>query len=63
MFSLFPTVVEIQALMRFHDCSGGAKEKLLNIDSFVKSLRMPLEDRRHKIVKEAFCKINSEPGA
>ena len=49
--------------MRFHDCSGGAKEKLLNIDSFVKSLRVPLEDRRLKIVKEAFAKINSEQGA
>jgi len=46
--------------MRFHDQSGGAKEKLLSIESFVTGLRMPLEDRRLKIVGEAFCKINAE---
>ena len=49
--------------MKYHDCSGGAREKLLSIDSFVRGLRMPLEDRRLKIVNEAFAKINAEEGA
>ena len=49
--------------MKFNDCSGGAREKLLSIDSFIKSLRLPLEDRRLKIVKDAFSKINPEPEA
>jgi hypothetical protein len=36
---------------------------MIEYKKFVDGLRLPLEGRRLGIVKEAFCKINSEEGA
>jgi len=36
---------------------------MIDYEKFVCGLRLPLEGRRLGIVKEAFCKINSEAGA
>ena len=60
---MFPTVVEIQALMNFYNCSNDHRCKMIDYDRFVCGLRLPLEGRRLGIVKEAFGKINSEEGA
>jgi hypothetical protein len=62
-FNLFPTVVEIQALMKFYNCSNSHKVKMIDYQGFVNGLRLPLEGRRLGIVKEAFSKVNPEAGA
>lgn len=51
--------------MKFHNKSSRdePKNRLIDYEAFVKMLRLPLKDRRLDIVKEAFCKINQEPGA
>lgn len=61
-YNIFPTVVEIQALMKFYN-KGDEKNPLIDYMAFVNGLRLPLKDRRLGIVKEAFCKINPEAGA
>ena len=57
--------MEIQALMKYHNKSSRdePEQRLIDYEAFVKSLRLPLKDRRLKIVEEAFCKINGEPEA
>mgnify|MGYP000099395261 CR=1 FL=1 len=58
-------MVEIQALMKYHNRSSRdePQNRLVDYEAFVKMLRQPLTGRRLDIVKEAFTKINSEPGA
>lgn len=62
-FNIFPTVVEIQALMRTYNKGGDHRVKLIDYTTFVASLRLPLEGRRAEIVCDAFRTINSEEGA
>ena len=52
-------------MMKYHNKSSRdePKNRLVDYESFVKMLRLPLKGRRHDIVMEAFCKINSEPEA
>jgi hypothetical protein len=51
--------------MKYHNRSSRdePQNRLVDYESFVKMLRLPLTGRRLDIVKEAFCKINSEPAA
>jgi hypothetical protein len=51
--------------MKYHNRSSRdePQNRLVDYESFVKMLRLPLTGRRLDIVKEAFSKINSEPGA
>jgi len=46
-----------------HYNKGTERQPLICYKSFVNGLRMPLEGTRLAVVKEAFCKINGEPGA
>ena len=51
--------------MKYHNRSSRdePQNRLVDYEAFVKMLRQPLTGRRLDIVKEAFTKINSEPGA
>jgi len=49
--SLFPKIVEVQALMKFYDVDGDGN---ITYDEFVRGLREPLNERRLKIVEKAF---------
>lgn len=62
-FNLFPTVVEVQALMNFYNCSGTHKFKMIDYNKFVQGLRLPLEGRRLAIAQEAWKTIQPEAGA
>ena len=51
--------------MKYHNRSSRDEpvNRLIDYEAFVKMLRLPLKDRRLDIVKDAFSKINAEPGA
>lgn len=51
LFSIFPTVVELQALMKFYDKGSHEKNRLIDYEAFVAGLRLPLEGRRLAICK------------
>jgi hypothetical protein len=59
-FNLFPTVVEIQALMNFYNVSHDHRVKLIDYEKFVSGLRLPLEERRLGIVRAAWASIASD---
>ena len=60
---MFPTVIEIQAYMRHFNRGGSEKCPMIDYCAFINALRVPLDGPRLDCVKEAFAKINSEPGA
>ena len=51
--------------MKYHNKSSRdePQNRLVDYESFVRMMRLPLKDRRHDIVKEAFVKITGEPEA
>lgn len=54
LYSLFPKVVEIQALMKYYDVN---KDGTISLGEFIHGLREPLNDRRLNIVKKAFAAL------
>ena len=58
-------MVEIQALMKYHNRSGRDEPVNRRIDyaACVKMMRLPLKERRLEIVREAFDTISGEPTA
>lgn len=53
-FSLFPKVVEVQALMKFYDKNG---DGFLSLEEFIEGLREPLNERRKKVTRKAFNSV------
>lgn len=51
--------------MKYHNKASRdePQHRLIDYVAFVNMLRLPLKDRRLEIVKDAFAKINQEPGA
>lgn len=45
-YNLFPSVVELQSLMRVYQKGGSEKNRLIDYVAFVNALRVPLEGRR-----------------
>ena len=51
VYSLFPKIVEIQALMKYYDIDGDGN---ITYEEFIRGLREPLTERRLKMVQKAF---------
>lgn len=53
--SLFPKIVEIQALMKYYDVNHDGS---LSYEEFIKVLRDPLKERRGGIVEKAWASLD-----
>ena len=51
VYGLFPTKVELQALMKFYDADGDGN---ISYEEFLRGLREKLTERRHALVEKAF---------
>jgi Ca2+-binding EF-hand superfamily protein len=52
--SIFPKIVEVQALMKYYDKNGDGS---ISYNEFIGGLRELLNDRRKKIVRKAFNSV------
>lgn len=55
--SLFPKVIEIQALMKYYDVDGDGN---ISYEEFIRGLREPLNERRVNMVKKAFQQMDKD---
>ena len=54
LYSIFPKIVEVQALMKFYDKNGDGS---ISFAEFIEGLRELLNERRKKIVRKAFNSV------